>query len=316
MKKNYFVSYFLILVFALINIPKSSAQSFLGRFWQKQKRNIVFMGEYDDTLPYYIGITAEYAHSHYIIQKNPDWHSIDVELPNGDSDRFSSITTSRGSEFGVGIPVRIRINEFASFSTAITWFPYRGDSYSSIRGGKPIGTHLAYNYVHPTNLSSILFQSEEVHSSSDERGNFKTFEVPLHFKLHSDKKFMGVHDIHPYRLYILGGGRFISNLRASKFNHELGNFAKSRDNPLNFKPKYVNLETGIGIDKYFPYFKASVELRYSQSLGNILDHQKYAEIKDHFRNHPTDPKPNYSNPYMEAIDRLGIRGWQLSIILE
>lgn len=312
--KNYFAPCLLILVFALINVSESSAQGFLDRFWQKHKRNLVFMGEYDDTLPFYIGITSEFAYSHYFIEKAADWNTIPVELPNGVTDHFSSITTSRGGEIGIGIPLRIRLNEFTSVATAIMWFPYRGDGYTSTNpDSKPIGTHLAYNYANPNNLPSVLFQSEE-RTSNGERGNFKTFEIPLHFKLHSDKKFMGTHDIHPYRLYLLGGGRFISNLRATRFNGDSKNFDKNHEIPLNFKSEYFQLETGIGLDKYFTYFKASVELRYSQSLGNnILNHDRYEEIKDHYKTHP---KPNYTNPYMDAIKQLGIRGWRLSIILE
>lgn len=319
MNKNYILASILLVAFAFLNIAEASAQSFLGRFWQKHKSGIFLMGEYDDTLPFYIGITAEYAHSQYYIVKNENWNSTDVELSTvstGGTDKFVAINSIKGGEIGIGIPIRIRINEFASVSTAINWMPYRGDSYNSSGSGKPVGAHLEYNYQNSTNPTRF-FQREETVGSNTERGNFKTLEIPLHLKIYSDKKFMSTRDDHPYRLYLLGGGKFIRNLGANKFNNENENFELFGEIPLNFKPEYFALETGLGFDRYFKYFKASLELRYYQNIDkNILDQKRYGEIKSYFRNDAPVPKPNYTNPYMEAIDRLGIRGWRLSIILE
>ena len=314
MIKKHLICSFLLLTFGFLHISEVQAQGFLERFWQNNKKHIAFVDGYDDNLPFYIGISGEFAYSHYSIEKAADWNTISVNMPiAGDVDNFSSITAVAGGELGLGIPIRIRLNQRASVSTGVFWFPSRGGHRGTNRDTTASGIRLEYAFNKAINDKMFQYQQETNSTNSSEFANFKTLEVPLHFKIYSDQKYWSQNSKEPYRVYLLGGVRFIRNLYANKFNKESSNFNKVSAIPLNFKKSYYNLEGGLGYDLYSRYFKASVELRYSESIGDLLDRDRYSEIKDKLH---TSTMPGYTNPHMDAIHRLSLRGWRLSIILE
>lgn len=292
--KKYLICSFLLITFGILHISEVQAQSFLERFWQNNKKHIIFSEEYDDTAPFFIGISGEVAYSHYSIEKAANWNV----------DNFTSITVIPGPEYGLGIPVRIRLNNYFSVSTGAYWFFVRGN------GTNRSGTRL--EYTDPTN-NVILYQRESGTSGLSNRSNFNTMEFPLHLKLYSDRKYWSQNSREPYRVYLLGGIRFTRNLDAKQFNTEPANFDKVSEIPLNFKTSYYNLEGGVGYDLYSRYFKASVELRYSESMGDLLDRDRYGKIIDALHK---SPEAGFTNPHMDAIHRLDLRGWRLSIILE
>lgn len=308
MNKNYLIYGFLVLAFGVIQINGVLAQGFIERFWQNNKKSVLFSGgEYDDTRPFFIGITGGFTYLHYSIENSANWNTIPVEMPTANVfDNFSTITADPGTAYSIGIPIRVRLSQRYSVSSALIWSFERGHM---IVDGRPSGRRLKYEYSDNENVQTFYYERE---FESTKRSNFNRIEIPLHFKIHSDQKFWRQKSEHPYRIYMLGGIRVIRNLEANSYNEEVSNFDKKAQIPLTFKPSYFMLEAGVGYDLYFPYFKTSIELRYSESSGNILDYAQYNLITDALHKYPK----KHFNPYMDAISKLGIRGWQFSIILE
>lgn len=160
-----------------------------------------------------------------------------------------------------------------------------------------------------------------MHKGDEKDGsNFSTLEIPFHAKLRSDYKYFNSSsnsNLSLYRLYLIGGGKLSRHLYVNKYYQNMKNFDKI-DPPLVVKPLYYNMEFGLGLDLYFKYFKLSPEFRFSQSLGNLLDHTRSRKLDNDRK--ITDINGNIitgvPNPYMNALDRLGIRSFQFSIILE
>lgn len=267
-------------------------------FWDIPKQE-----EYSDSYLFYIGMTAPtYSYAHYFIEKNPNWNTLNVELPDGNFSQFSSINTTFGHELGLGIPLRVRINNNTSFITGVSALIYRGRNANN-NNSKSAGVSLEYEFNHST---ATMIGSEQGASKE----NFSKLFFPFHFKLASDYKHFSQNSPNPYRLYLVGGGNFNKILTKYSYNN-MENFDKI-DPPIILKPSYWDIEAGMGIDVYFPYFKMSLETSFSQSIGNILDHNRHQEIQNHF----TANGKNKPNPYMDAISKLGIRGWQFRIIFE
>jgi hypothetical protein len=66
---------------------------------------------------------------------------------------------------------------------------------------------------------------------------------------------------------------------------------------LKLKPDFLSYEFGLGVDIYFEYFKMSTEIKWSQSIGNMLSKKDV-------------------NAFNTPIDKLLLRSVQFSLIFE
>ncbi|WP_262246573.1 type IX secretion/gliding motility protein PorT/SprT [Parapedobacter soli] len=109
--------------------------------------------------------------------------------------------------------------------------------------------------------------------------------IPLLLKFKSDRKTN-------MRGYLIGGGELAFNASSAK------RYDRSKD--IMTTRSYLAYTAGIGFDIYFEYFKMSPEIRWVQSIGNMLD---------------DDPK-NTFNVNDSPIQRLYMRSFQVSLYFE
>ena len=100
--------------------------------------------------------------------------------------------------------------------------------------------------------------------------------------------------IYNYRPYVIGGVNFRWDMARNKdFNSDEGIF-------IQLEPFDIYYEAGFGVDFYLPYFKLSVELKYSVGNFNVLSPNKH------------DSYPEY----VDSIDKLKSRLFSVSFHFE
>jgi hypothetical protein len=116
-----------------------------------------------------------------------------------------------------------------------------------------------------------------------------TVDLPLGFKLKSDRR-------RNFRAYVLGGVKYsLDIISKKKLNDaELGQLDKLVKTNRNI----LWYEAGVGFDFYFEFFKLSPEIKWSQSVNNVL---------------ASNSSPNaYSTP----LEKLFLRNFQFSLYFE
>ncbi len=305
MTKRSNIVLFLLFMFSFGGVMEVKAQSKILDYFRNNSRG-AWQGsgknkeEFDDNKVIYIGMSpfTHLSYSHYFIEKSKDWNTIPVAMPVAENspDQFASISNPGGLEIGFGLPIRIRINHYLSFSTGVFFSIERG-RYTK---NSVYGPRINYTFSNDKDEKHIRMQRGD----NDGGENFSTIELPLLFKLYSDYKYFSQKSEYPYRIYLLGGSKLIRNFGSNEYYNQTKNFTGSKiDPPLIFKNRQFNIDTGLGLDIHSKYSKFSFEARYSQSLGDLLN-------KKH-KNYISSP-----NPYMSVIDKLSIRGIQFSIIIE
>lgn len=286
MKRKKLYTGILLLVFVMLNADKVQGQ----QIWTKLKKHLAFTEEYDETIKFKIGIYLGGVNSNYVFDKNEEWYN--EGIPSGDTPdigTFSDINSIAGHGFSLGIPFDYRFNPHLNLS---------------LTPGFLIGTQHKLKFEGVGGSEPFTYRFHQQSGT-----NFPVFELPLHMKIRSEKKYMG-QSSNPYTLYLLGGAKY-SNLLGVK-----GYYNTTRTTGPDFEPNhpdqpiivnkdYFSYEIGLGLDIYFTYFKFSPKIRFSQSLGNLMDKN---------RTFPT--APGYQNPFMNAIDRLSLRSLQISLIFE
>lgn len=300
-KRSWIVVLFLFAFF-LGPVLEAQAQTTIRGFWKGFGKN---KEEYDDDLQLYVGMTVPHiSRSNFIINKKQNWNEIDINLFDQTTERFSSISSLPGYEIGIGIPVRYKVNTNLSLTTGFN-FMFEAGSYRTINGDRqnPFpGSRLIYKYQ---NYSDPDYYSTRMMAGNEDKGhNFSTMEIPLDVKLYSAPKYFQPTSSNPYKLYLVAGIKQVWNWNAKKYYKNTTN-TDIHDPPVIVKSNYRVWEAGLGIDLYFTYFKMSPEIRFSQSLSNLID-----------ENHPKATDINWPNPYMAAIDKLSLRKVQFRLILE
>lgn len=293
MKRKQFYTGILLLVFVILNTDKVQGQ----QIWNRLKKHLAFAEEYDETIKFKLGIFLSTVSSNYVIEKSNDWYLQGIptnattgSTNNPDIGTFSSIAPNRGIALNLGIPLDYKLNDYfnLTLSPGFTFWSRHSLEFS---GTGPIQKT----------------ERRHINDISNDNQNFNLFELPLTLKMHSEAKYMGQSQ-NSYKVYLLGGMKYSNNLGAdsyydirkrSKFDPE------TTDLPIIVKPDYFSYEAGLGIDLYFPYFKMSPEIRFSQSLGNLLD-----------KSHPNANLANWPNPFMNSIDKLSLRSLQFSLIFQ
>ncbi len=108
--------------------------------------------------------------------------------------------------------------------------------------------------------------------------------IPLLLKFKSDRKTN-------MRGYLVGGGEVAFNVSPSKRYDGNVDIMTNRS--------YLAYTAGIGFDIYFEFFKMSPEIRWVQSIGNLLDDR---------------PQHTFTND--SPLDRLYMRSFQVSLYFE
>jgi len=116
-----------------------------------------------------------------------------------------------------------------------------------------------------------------------------TLDLPLGFKLKSDRR-------RNFRAYVLGGLKYsIDIISKKKLNDD--NFG-DLDKLVKTNRNILWYEAGIGFDFYFEFFKLSPEIKWSQSVKNVL------------ANAATP------NAYNTPLEKLFLRNFQFSLYFE
>ena len=233
---------------------------------QQHRRPLRWGGGVDDELLHF-GFGFHYVHADYKIALKPEWQQTAFIDENGDPAQLLGVSSPFTHGVGLGLLADLKLGENANLRFTPTL----------VFSDKTVN----YRYTPTATLEHDRYISKEVKASY--------IDLPLLFKFKSDRKGN-------YRGYLIGGGKYAVNVTSSKRYDDSsseGQFQKF----LKSKPGYFSYEVGIGFDLYFDYFKMSPEIRWVQSIGNLLDARE----------------PNmYNNP----IDRLMLRNLQVSLYFE
>jgi hypothetical protein len=112
-------------------------------------------------------------------------------------------------------------------------------------------------------------------------------DLPLGVKIKSDQR-------DNFRVYLLAGMKYSVNIVSKKKTDDSSN--PPLDKLLKMNDRALSYEAGIGLDLYFPYFKMSPELKFSQSVNNIMKRG--------------------NDPYSYPIDKLFLHSLQFSLFFQ
>ncbi len=219
----------------------------------------------DETI--HFGFSFHYINADYKIALKPDWQvPFDAADGSWTADSLYRIYSPFYHGMGLGLLADLKLTENANlrftpslvFSNKTVNYQYTPDVVNS----------------HDRELSALV------------RASY--IDLPLLFKFKSDRKGN-------YRGYLIGGGKYSINVVSGKRYDDGGSAPVGK--LLKTKPAYFSYEGGIGFDLYFDFFKMSPEVRWVQSIGNLLDNRE-------------------SNMYNHPIERLMLRNFQISLFFE
>jgi hypothetical protein len=213
----------------------------------------------------HFGFGFQFSNTEFKLFKNPNWQIPFPDPDNGGAPLTSplvSISSPMSSGFGLGFITDVRLGNHVNFRvTPALVFADR---------------LIDYTYQNPTDNTRKIVQTA-------------TVDLPLGFKLKSDRR-------RNFRTYVLGGLKYSLDIISKK---------KLNDDDLGQLDKMVKTnrnilwyEAGIGFDFYFEFFKLSPEIKWSQSVNNVLS---------------SSSSPNaYSTP----LEKLFLRNFQFSLYFE
>ncbi|MFC3199438.1 outer membrane beta-barrel protein [Parapedobacter deserti] len=216
----------------------------------------------------HFGFSFHYINADYKITLTRDWQA-PFQAPNGNqiADSLYSVSSPIYHGVGLGLLADVKISENAN----IRFTPALVFSNKTVNYGY---TPYTNNSNHDRQLTALV------------RASY--IDLPLLFKFKSDRKGN-------YRGYLIGGGKYSINVVSSKRYDDTG-FAPV-EKFLKTKPGYFSYEAGIGFDLYFDFFKMAPEIKWVQSIGNLLDARE-------------------PNMYNHPIERMMLRNFQISLFFE
>ncbi|MCY4779586.1 PorT [Sphingobacterium sp. UT-1RO-CII-1] len=264
--------------------------------------SLPFSSFYDENAWLSLGLQYNYVNSTFKVGLKEGWGNMGTtNLPNTNQlyiREFNSITSASSHGMSVGLPIEIRFtdNLSSTFQPTFTFI-----------------NSVAINYEGDLNAANITNNPEQIqlrtltrrmrHVEGDENGtNFNSFEFPLNIRFRSDEKILK-NKFNRYRGYITAGARYI---RWAGIVGEYNGWLES-GNPadfpqaLVFKPGYFAWDAGIGVEIFFPYFRMSPEIKFSQSFGDVLDHKHQLA---------------QNNDFMAPLEKTFIRNIQFSLIFQ
>ncbi|WP_177181026.1 type IX secretion/gliding motility protein PorT/SprT [Parapedobacter koreensis] len=247
-----------MVLFVLLSLPSLGQQRF--QRWGG--------GVDDETI--HFGFSFHYISANYKIGLKENWQSPYTDA-QGTIDGFMAdslykVYSPAQTGIGLGLLADLKLTENANLRfTPTLVFSNKAVNYAYTP--YPISSH-------NRELTSIV------------RASY--IDLPLLIKFKSDRKGN-------YRGYLIGGGKYAINVVSSKRYDDAG--SAPIEKLLKTKPGYFSYEAGIGFDFYFDFFKMSPELKWVQSIGNLLDARE-------------------PNMYNHPIQRLMLRNFQVSLIFE
>lgn len=279
---------FSIILFFLLSFSDAIAQRFLS---------LPFAG-YDEEARVQVGFQYNYVNQKYQIILKNNWQGIIPTISGEDNllneetpvsaPEIMSIYSDPTHGFSIGIPIDVRWND----RMTINFTP----SFNILNAHRIIYSSRDYN------TDRIIRKSKHV-LRYDRGDNFNSFEFPIAFKLLSDIKKISSSDTR-YRGYMLGGVRLTRWIGIQKYYDKVKldvDAGQSIPETIILRPEFISLEAGVGFDIIISYFKISPEIRFSQSINNVLSN-----------NHALAR----NNNYMAPIDKGYIRNVYFSLIFQ
>ena len=238
----------------------------IGQPAHTQQRFQRWGGGVDDELLHF-GFSFHYIQADYKITLKPDWQT-PFAAPDGSwvADSLYRVYSPFYHGIGLGLLADLKLTENAN----IRFTP------SLVFSNKTVN----YDYT------PFVSNSHERQLTALVRASY--IDLPLLFKFKSDRKGN-------YRGYLIGGGKYSVNVVSGK-RYDDASFVPV-EKLLKTKPGYFSYEAGIGFDLYFDFFKMAPEIKWVQSVGNLLDARE-------------------ANMYNHPIDRLMLRNLQISLFFE
>lgn len=264
--------------------------------------SLPFSTFYDENAWLSLGLQYNYVNSVYKVGLKDNWATMgigNVQSANIEYIRnFTSIKAVASNGMSVGLPIEVRITD--NLSTTIQ------PTFTFINS-------VAINYEGDRNAANITNDPDQIdmrtltrrmrHLEGAENGtNFNSFEFPLNIRFRSDEKILK-NKFNRYRAYITAGARYVRWAGiVGEYNGWLDIADPAdRPQPIVLKPGYFAWDAGVGVEIFFPYFRMSPEIKFSQSFGNVLD-DKHAF--------------NDNNSFMAPLDKTYIRNIQFSLIFQ
>ncbi len=223
----------------------------------------------DETL--HFGFSFHYINADYKISLKPDWQTPFSAPDEGfTADSLYGVSSPFRHGMGLGLLADLKITENANlrFTPALVF------------------SNKTVNYRYTPHQPTDRARRHDEYLTASVQASY--IDLPLLLKFKSDRKGN-------YRGYLIGGGRYSINVASSKKYDDANLMALEKK--LKTKPGYFSYEAGVGFDLYFDFFKMSPEVKWVQSIGNILDARE-------------------PNMYNHAIDRLVLRNFQISLFFE
>jgi hypothetical protein len=213
----------------------------------------------------HFGFGFQFLNTEFKVYKAPNWQIPFPDPDNGGAPLTSplvSISSPMSSGFGLGFIADVRLGNHLNLRTtpALVF----ADRY------------IDYSYQNSADNTRKIVQTA-------------TVDLPLGFKLKSDRR-------RNFRAYILGGVKYSIDIISKKkltdddFG-QLDKLVKTNRNILWY-------EAGIGFDFYFEFFKLSPEIKWSQSVNNVL------------------APASTPNAYTTPLEKLFARNFQFSLYFE
>jgi hypothetical protein len=248
---------------------------------------------YDEDAVIQVGIQYNYINQNYQLKLKDNWKQLFEEL-DSDPERITylrelkSIQSKSSSGFSIGIPMDFRWSDKLS----INFNP----SFNIVNSNQIVFS--------PMDVEENPIVRKSKHVQQDLRGdNFNSFEFPIGLKFRSEEKGLLESDV-KYRGYVLGGVRLTRWIGFIKHYNDLRLESKNKltvPEAIILRPEYMSWEAGIGFDIYLSYFKVSPEIRFSQSMNNVLSNNHLLSAE---------------NKFMAPIDRGLIRNIYFSLIFQ
>lgn len=222
-------------------------------------------GGVDDEVLHY-GFSFHYVHADYKIKLRDDWQVPYTDDSGAEMGRLVSIHSPFTHGVGLGLLTNVKLNDniHLRLTPNIVFSNKRVEYQFDPSGG----------YTHDDQISKLI------------RASY--VDIPLFLKFRSDRK-------NNYRGYFIAGGKYSINVVSKRRYDDTARPTYDKD--LKTNSGYFAYEAGIGFELYFDFFKMSPEIRWSQSVGNLLDRRE----------------PNMFN---RPIDRLMLRNLQVSLFFE
>lgn len=199
-----------------------------------------------DNAKYHWGFMFQYVSTQNIIRTAEGFRNVAYPVGGNDMSLLQGVEAIASPGFAIGGVLNYNLNKHLDlrFTPSFT-LTQRVINYY-------------WNVPAPNNAETAFLTKKETGAS--------LVELPLSLKLKSER-------VGNYRFYLLGGMKYSMNVTSSdKYDNQM---MSATEKFVNYKRQFLSYEAGVGTDFYLNYFKMSAELKYSRSLGSILQKESH-----------------------------------------